>query len=115
MHDHNLATMELNRYLYILLSGTDPEISERGIRKPNSRKGGQNSTFQCSFQSFSYKSLSNIPPKGGGGGRPAPPQNPRLALLHVMSEFFSAFYFCVIDEMKYLFQLISFYQRTNNM
>ena len=39
-----------------------------GGRKPNSRKGGgggRNSTFQCSFQSFSYKSLTNIPPKGG--------------------------------------------------
>ena len=35
-------------------SGVDPEISERGGRKPNSRKGGgQNLTFQCRFPSFS--------------------------------------------------------------
>ena len=40
--------------------------------------GGRNSTFQCSFQSFSYKSLTNIPPKGGPAARPAPPLNPRL-------------------------------------
>ena len=61
--------------------GADPEISERGGggRKPNSRKGSQNSTFQCSFQSFSYKSLTNIPPKGGAVARPAPPLNPHLS------------------------------------
>ena len=60
-------------------SGVDPEISERGGRKPNSRKGGRNLTFQCRFPSFSYKSLTNIPPKGGALARPAPPLNPRLA------------------------------------
>ena len=41
-------------------------------------RGGRNLTFQ----SFSYKSLTNIPPKGGGGGaaRRAPPLNPRLII-----------------------------------
>ena len=49
----------------------------------NFRKGGRNSTFQCGFQSFSYKSLTNIPAKGGGGAaRPAPPLNLRLRMLH---------------------------------
>ena len=41
------------------------------------RGGGRNSTFQCCFQSFSYKSLTNIPPKGKATARPAPPLNPR--------------------------------------
>ena len=34
-------------------------------------RGGPNSlkmAFECSFQSFSYKSFANIPPKEGGGG-----------------------------------------------
>ena len=64
-------------------SGVDPEISERGGRKPNSRKGGgRNLTFQCRFPSFSYKSLTNIPPKGGGPGPsgPSPKSAPRLSL-----------------------------------
>ena len=43
------------------------------------REGGRNLTFQCRFPSFSYKSLANIPPKGGTLARPAPPLNPRLA------------------------------------
>ena len=42
-------------------------------------RGGRNLTFQCRFPSFSYKSLTNIPPKGGALARPAPPLNPRLA------------------------------------
>ena len=37
--------------------GAGSQILERG--------GGRNSTFQCGFQSFSYKSLTNIPAKGG--------------------------------------------------
>ena len=41
--------------------GADPEISERG---------GRNATFQCHFQAFSYKSLTNTPPKGGAVARP---------------------------------------------
>ena len=59
-------------------TGADPGISERGDRKPNSGKRNQNSTFQCHFQSFSYKSLTNAPLKGGATARPAPPLNPRL-------------------------------------
>ena len=39
---------------------------------------GWNLTFQCRFPSFSYKSLTNIPPKGGAAACPAPPLNPRL-------------------------------------
>ena len=52
--------------------GADPKISERG---------GRNVTFQCHFQSFSYKSLTNTPPKGGAVARPAPPLNLRLTSL----------------------------------
>ena len=62
----------LNCFKTYCLAGADPEISERGDRKPNSRKGVRNLTFQCGFQSFCYKSLTNIPAKGvGGGGRGA--------------------------------------------
>ena len=76
----------------VLGTGADPKISERGGRKPNPRKGGggsRNSTFQCGFQSFSYKSLTNIPTKGGAAARPAPPLNPRLGKLreHSRSEW----------------------------
>ena len=45
-------------------------------------RGGRNWTFQCRFPSFSYKSLTNIPPKGGAAARPAPPLNPRLTAVH---------------------------------
>ena len=41
-------------------------------------RGGRNLTFQCGFQPFSYKSLTNIPAKGEAAARPAPPLNPRL-------------------------------------
>ena len=46
------------------------------------REGGRNLTFQCRFPSFSYKSLTNIPPKGGGPGPsgPSPKSAPRLSL-----------------------------------
>ena len=54
-------------------AGADPEISERGAGSQILEKGGRNSTFQCSFQSFSYKFLTNIPPKGGGGRAPSGP------------------------------------------
>ena len=62
-------------------SGVDPEISERGGGAGSRilERGGRNLTFQCRFPSFSYKSLTNIPPKGGALARPAPPLNPRLA------------------------------------
>ena len=56
--------------------GTGSQILERGC---------WNVTFQCCFQSFSYKSLTNIPPKGGGHGPPpAPPLN--LHLNRVVSQ-----------------------------
>ena len=65
--------------------GTDQgriqKFQKGGAPKPNSRKGGgRNLTFQCGFQSFSYKSLTNIPAKGGAAARPAPPLNPRLPM-----------------------------------
>ena len=53
--------------------GAGSQILERG--------GGRKSFFQCGFQSFSYKSLTNIPAKGGATARPAPPLNPRLSML----------------------------------
>ena len=49
-------------------------ILERGILKYLKM------AFECSFQSFSYKSAANIPPKGGGGGW-APPLNPPLLVV----------------------------------
>ena len=58
---------EIQKSNVFYCSGADPEISERGggDRSQILERGGQNSTFQCGFQSFSYKSLINIPPKGG--------------------------------------------------
>ena len=66
--------------LLLYKAGADPEIFERGgpeaiIHKVLER-GGPNSlkmAFECSFQSFSYKSFANIPPKGGGGAGPPGP------------------------------------------
>ena len=59
---------------YICL-GADPGIFERGgpeaIIYKILERGGPKSikmAFECSFQSFSYKSFANIPQKGGGGG-----------------------------------------------
>ena len=59
--------LDVARLLIKYSPGADPEISERGGGGGGSqileRGGGWNSTFQCGFQSFSYKSLTNIPPK----------------------------------------------------
>ena len=66
---------------------------KRGSRSYNYKiveRGGPKSlkmAFECSFQSFSYKSFANIPPKdeerggggGGGGGAGALPLNPLLS------------------------------------
>ena len=38
-------------------------------------RAGRNLTFQCGFQSFSYKSLTNIPAKGGATARPPSPKS----------------------------------------
>ena len=66
-------------------AGADPEIFKRGrpeaIIYRSLERGVPKSlkmAFECSFQSFSYKSFANIPPKGwgGGGGGWAPPLNP---------------------------------------
>ena len=58
----------------VVCSGADPEIFERGgpeaIVYKILERGGPKSlkmAFECSFQSFSYKSFANIPPKGGPG------------------------------------------------
>ena len=70
-------------YMYpsLIKPGADPEIFERGgpeaIIHKILERGGPNSlkmAFECSFQSFSYKSFANIPPKGGA----RPPLNPPL-------------------------------------
>ena len=67
------------------VAGADPEVFERGgpeaIIYKNLEKGGPKSlkmAFECSFQSFSYKSFANIPPKGGALAPWAPPLNPPL-------------------------------------
>ena len=59
-------------------SGADPEIFERGgpedIICKILERGGPKSlkmAFECSFQSFSYKSFANIPPKGGASPKSA--------------------------------------------
>ena len=64
-------------HVFVLLKsrrkpGADPEISERGAGSQILERGGWNATFQCRFQSFCYKSLTNIPPKGGGRGPSGP-------------------------------------------
>ena len=69
-------------------SGADPEIFERGgpedIICKILERGGPKSlkmAFECSFQSFSYKSFANIPPKGGARAPRAPPLNPPLLFI----------------------------------
>ena len=66
-------------------AGADPEIFERGgpeaIIYKILERGGPKShkmAFECIFQSFSYKSFANVPPKGGARGPWAPPLNPPL-------------------------------------
>ena len=54
----------------VVCSGADPKLFERGgpeaIVYKILERGGPKS-LKCSFQSFSYKSFANIPPKGGPG------------------------------------------------
>ena len=66
-------------------TGADPEIFERGgpeaIIYKILERGGPKShkmAFECLFQSFSYKSFANVPPKGGARAPWAPPLNPPL-------------------------------------
>ena len=66
----------------VLIKGGDPEVFERGgpevIIYKVLERGGPKSlkmAFECSFQSFSYKSSANSPPKWGPR---APPLNPPL-------------------------------------
>ena len=69
----------------------DPEIFER--RRPEAilykilERWGPKShrmTFECSFQSFSYKYFAKIPPKGGGGAGPPDP-SPKCASVFSVS------------------------------
>ena len=61
------------------ITRADTEIFERGgpeaIIYKILERGGPKSVkmaFECLFQSFSYKSSANIPPKEGGGGGGTP-------------------------------------------
>ena len=101
-------------------TGADPEISEKGGRKPNSRRGGRNLTFQCRFPSFSYKSLTNIPPKrrGRGGGRgptgPSPKSAPEVtpAICNYTISLDST-YFCYLSyTTQSCFNFLLFLQNT---
>ena len=75
----------------------DPEIFERGgpeaIIYKILERGNPKSlkmVFECLFQSFSYKSFANIPPKGGARAPWAPPLNPPpVAVLAEMCELTS--------------------------
>ena len=67
------------------ITGADQGIFERGgpeaIIYKILERGGPKSlkmAFECSFQSFSYKSFANIPQKGGAQAPWAPPLNPPL-------------------------------------
>ena len=67
----------------VVCSGADPKLFERGgpeaIVYKILERGGPKS-LKCSFQSFSYKSFANIPPKGGPGPPGFPPLDPPLVL-----------------------------------
>ena len=96
--------MQTSIYLY---PGADPEIFEREgpeaiIYKILERVGPKSLklAFECLFQSFSYKSFANIPPKGGGRGPWAPPLNPPLFIIwrpamDLVSFSAAALYFCI--------------------
>ena len=79
------------------MSGADPGIFERGgpeaiIYKFLERRGPKplKMSFECSFQSFSYKYFANISQKGGAQAPWAPPLNPPLcvAFSHLISLVF---------------------------
>ena len=79
------------------LTGADPGIFERGGPKAiiykTVERGGPKTlkmAFECSFQSFSYKSFANIPQQGGALAPWAPPLNPPLPKL--ISRLFHAFH-----------------------
>ena len=71
------------------MSGADPDIFKKGGPETTCiiykilERGGPKSlkmAFECSFQSFSYKSFVDIPPKGGALAPWAPPLNPPLCV-----------------------------------
>ena len=65
------------------LSGADPEISERGGWKPNSRKGGPEFDFSVPLSVIFLLISYHIPPKGGAAARPAPPLNLHLIVTYM--------------------------------
>ena len=67
------------------LSGADPEISERGGRKPNSRKGGPEFDFSVPLSVIFLLISYHIPPKGGGRGPSGPsPKSAPDCYIHVV-------------------------------
>ena len=75
----NVQTMMCNySIIYVMIQGWVQKFQKGGAGSQTLERGGQNLTFQCSFQSFSYKSPTNIPAKGGAAARLAPPLNPHL-------------------------------------
>ena len=79
----NVAHVSLCLHLLMTLlqhihQGRIQKFQEGGSGSQILERGGQKSTFQCGFQSFSYKSVTIIPPKGGAAACPAPPLNPCL-------------------------------------
>ena len=64
-----------------------PRGGSRNFRKGGAgsrilERGGRNLIFQCRFPSFSYKSLTNIPPKRGGPSGPSPKSAPGAWLVN---------------------------------
>ena len=74
MHDFRIFLQTDN------LTGADPEISERGGQKPNSRKGGWGGIrlFSAAFSHFLIN-LLQIFQQRGAATRPAPPLNSHLS------------------------------------
>ena len=79
-------------------TGADPGIFERGgpeaiifIYKILERGGPKplKMSFECSFQSFSYKYFANISQKGGAQAPWAPPLNPPLPYMYLSHKGFS--------------------------
>ena len=97
------------RRKYAEYSGADPEILERGGRKPNSRKGGpEYRLFSAAFSHSLINLLQVFQQKGGGGrgavARPAPPLNPRLILHNLIFAASKN----KIDEIRMLLQVCKF-------
>ena len=95
------------RRKYAEYSGADPEILERGGRKPNSRKGGpEYRLFSAAFSHSLINFLQVFQQKGGRGGRgpsgPSPKSAPEIAQLNICSIKNK------IDEIRMLLQVCKF-------